>query len=100
HVAERVDEVLDLAPEGDRRWERGGHAQVLSLDQSLEPPVAIARRVETLDRLAGARQVVELPALLCLADLALDPRLVLLHPALLRAPRPSVCLARHVPARR
>ena len=52
---------------------------VLALEQALDPPVLVLAAAEALERFAGPRQVVELTALLCLADLPVDPGLVAGH---------------------
>src|ERR1700712_4950968 len=60
---------------------RGQHpGDLLALDQLLQPPVAIVRRSQVPERLAGAGQVVELAALHRLLDLQVHPLPLVLDP--------------------
>ena len=60
---------------------------MLALDEPLDPPVGVVVAAEVLDRLAGAREVVEVAALHGQPELVVDPLLLALD-ALGAADRP------------
>ena len=72
----RVELGVVLAELEGRRQD----ADLLALDQLLEPPVGVVLGAEALDRLARAGQVVEVAALHRLLDLEVDPLVLALHP--------------------
>src|SRR4051794_5185501 len=75
------------------------HDDPLPLDELLQPPVGIVVAPESLDRLALAGQVVEVAAVHRLADLEVDPALLLLDPRGGRAaPGARVARRRTVPS--
>ena len=82
-VEQAVELEVLLAQLQRRRQDTG---DVLALDQLAQPPVPVVRRPEVTQRLAVARQVVEVAAFHRLLDLQVDPQR-LLPDAGLRGPR-------------
>ena len=71
-VGQRLGVGGGLLAQLQRGWQGAGHVELLALGVPAQPPHRVVGVAEVLQRLAGAGQVVELAALLGLADRLLD----------------------------